>query len=150
MTRYPLSSSTSWTGRVAIAVIAVCFAAIGAASAAPATDRGLMSLDADGNDAVSRDEFLAAVRQQFQRIDKDGSGKASMSELRDFAMKQMRGGAQDPLFSRRGRPDLSFDRNGEVDFAGFSQALVRFRFDPLDADRDRSLSATEIAADRAR
>lgn len=150
MTRFPLSLSTSSAGRVAIAVV-VCFAAIGtAAGAAPATDRSLMSLDADGNGAVTRDEFLAAVRQQFQRIDKDRSGKVSMSELRDFAMKQMMGGAQDPLFSRRGRPDLSFDKAGEVDFAGFSQALLCFRFEPLDADRDGSLSAAEIAADRAR
>jgi Ca2+-binding EF-hand superfamily protein len=108
-----------------------------------------MSFDADGNGAVSRDEFLAAVRQQFQRIDRDRSGKVSMSELRDFAMKQRMGGAQDPLFSRRGRPDLSFDKDGEVDFAGFSQALLRFRFDPLDANRDGSMSASEIAADRA-
>jgi EF hand len=112
---------------------------------------GLMSLDADRNGSVSHAEFVSGMKRRFETIDKNGNGKATQSELRSYGMKQMMSAFKDPVFSReRGRPDLPFDKRGEIDFAGFSQAMTRFRFDPLDSDGDRVLSSQEIAATPSR
>ncbi len=130
-------------------IVAGVFAA-GVATAAAAAEPApsLMSFDTDKNNAVSRLEFVSALRTRFGKIDKNTNGKVTQSELRGFAMKQMMGSSKDPIFSReQGRPDVPFDRKGEVDFTGFSQALNRFRFDPVDTDRDGILSAAEIRAD---
>lgn len=112
---------------------------------------GLLSLDADRNGSVSRAEFVSEMKKRFETIDKNGDGMATRSELRSYGMKQMMSASEDPVFSRdRGRPDVPFDKKGEIDFAGFSQAMTRFRFDPVDTDGDRVLSSKEIAAKPSR
>jgi Ca2+-binding EF-hand superfamily protein len=108
---------------------------------------GLMAFDADNDGSVSHLEFVAEMKTRFDTIDKNRNGKVTQSELRSYGMKQMMSASKDPVFSRgQGRPDVPFDKKGEVDFAAFSQAMTRFRFDPVDADRDRILSAQEIKA----
>jgi Ca2+-binding EF-hand superfamily protein len=134
------------------AMVAGFFAA-GIATSAFAADpaASLMSFDTDRNDSVSHAEFVSALKQRFDNMDKNANGKVTSSELRGFAMKQMMGSTRDPIFSRQqSRPDLPFGKNGEIDFIGFSQAITRFRFDPVDTDRNRILSAAEISANATR
>ncbi len=116
------------------------------AANAPAS---LMSFDADKNGSVSHAEFLSEMKARFEKIDKNANGKVTQSELRSYGMKQMMSASKDPVFSReQGRPNVPFDKKGEVDFAAFSQAMTQFRFDPLDTNRDRVLSSQEIKASR--
>lgn len=118
-----------------------------AADAAPS----LIVLDADRNGSVSHAEFVSEMKTRFAKIDKNANGKVTQSELRSYGMKQMMSASKDPVFSREhGRPDVPFDKRGEVDFAAFAQAMTRYRFDPVDADGDRSLSAQEIGAKASR
>lgn len=115
------------------------------AAAAPGNAAGLESLDADRDGFVARAEFVRALRERFDRIDGDRNGRIARSEMRSFGMRQMTSANKDPVFSRdRKRPEIPFDGNGEVDFAAFSQAMLRQRFDPSDRDRDGRLSAAEI------
>lgn len=118
-----------------------------AADAAP----GLFALDADRNGSVSHDEFVSAMKARFGKIDRSGNGKVTPSELRGYGMQQMMSASRDPVFARdRGRPEVPFDKNGEVDFPAFSLAMTRLRFDPVDTDRDRILSSEEIKAETPR
>lgn len=139
-----MKQTIGFKSSIAAGVLAACVAT--AAAAADPTP-GLMSLDTDKNNAVSHAEFVSALKQRFDKMDKNTNGKVTQSELLSFGMKQMRGSSKDPIFSRaQGRPDVPFDKNGEVDFKAFSEALTRFRFDPVDSNRDRVLSAAEINA----
>jgi Ca2+-binding EF-hand superfamily protein len=126
-------------------------AAIAAASLlfvdfATAASPSLMSLDTDRDGFVVRDEFTAALRQRFDTMDSDRSGRVSKSELRGFAFRQMTASIRDPLFasaggSRPGKPP--FEVKDEMDFESFSRDLMRMRFDTLDRDRDGRLSVAE-------
>jgi hypothetical protein len=90
------------------AMVAGFFAA-GIATSAFAADpaASLMSFDTDRNDSVSHAEFVSALKQRFDNMDKNANGKVTSSELRGFAMKQMMGSTRDPIFSRQqSRPDL--------------------------------------------
>jgi hypothetical protein len=132
----------------ATGIFAACVATA-AAAVNPAPS--LMSLDIDNNSAVSHAEFVSALKMRFDKMDKNANGKVTRSELFGFGMKLMSGSSKDPIFSReQGRPDVPFDKNGEVDFKAFSDALTRFRFDPVDTNRDRVLSAAEINAGTSR
>jgi hypothetical protein len=127
-------------------------AAIAAASLlfahhAMAASLTLMSFDVDRDGYVARTEFIAALRQRFDGMDGDRSGRVSKSELRGFAFKQMTASPRDPLFapprgSRLAKPP--FEAKDEMDFETFSRDLMRVRFDPLDRDRDGRLSAVEV------
>jgi hypothetical protein len=143
-----MTQSTVFLHPFAAGIFAASIATV-AAAADPAAS--LMSFDTDRNNSVSQAEFVSALKERFDKMDKNANGKVTQSELRSFGMKQMMSSSKDPIFSReQGRPDVAFDNNGEVDFKGFSQALTRFRFDPVDTNHDRVLSAAEINAKTAR
>ena len=115
---------------------------------ASASSPTLMSFDTDRDGYLARAEFIAVVRQRFDGMDSDRSGRVSKSELRSFAFKQMTAPNRDPLFahpagSRPAKPP--FDAKHEIDFDTFSRHLMRVRFDSLDHNRDGRVSAAEVA-----
>jgi len=68
---------------------------LGSQSALP----GPFAIDADGDNRLSRAEFLAEFRRQFARIDKNGDGAVTRAELLTVRNPAMR-----PLWDRNGRP----------------------------------------------
>jgi hypothetical protein len=68
---------------------------LGSQSALP----GPFAIDADGDNRLSRAEFLAEFRRQFTRLDKNGDGAVSRAELLTVRNPNMR-----PLWDRNGRP----------------------------------------------
>lgn len=131
-------------GRSFSAIIAA--AAFSFAKVSTAASSSLMGLDTDRDGFVVRIEFMTALRQRFDAMDTDRSGRVSKSELRGFAFKQMTASVPDPLFAQIGgarpiRPPLG--GKDEMDFESFSGDLMRMRFDPLDRNRDGRLSASE-------
>ncbi len=68
---------------------------LGSQSALP----GPYSIDADGDDRLSREEFAAEFGRQFVRLDKDADGAVSHAELLTIRNPQLR-----PVFDRQGRP----------------------------------------------
>jgi hypothetical protein len=68
---------------------------LGSQSALP----GPFAIDADGDNRLSRDEFLAEFRRQFARLDKSADGIVSRAEL-----LTVRNPALAPLWDRNGRP----------------------------------------------
>jgi len=68
---------------------------LGSQSALP----GPFAIDADGDNRLSREEFLAEFRRQFARLDKSGDGAVSRAEL-----LTVRNPAMAPMWDRNGRP----------------------------------------------
>jgi hypothetical protein len=125
----------------------IAAAVLSFANVSTAVSSSLMGLDTDHDGFVVRIEFMTALRQRFDAMDTDRSGRVSKSELRGFAFKRMTASAPDPLFAQPGgarpiRPPLG--GKDEMDFETFSHDLMRMRFDPLDRDRDGRLSASEV------
>ena len=108
----------------------------------------LEQYDTDGDGYVSRDEFAAAAKRLFDRIDQDHSGHVTKARLRSFAMRQMFSGDRDPLFAPPqggGRPPFP---DGDIDWPSFKRIIVDGRFAALDADHDGRLSAAELTSGR--
>jgi hypothetical protein len=68
---------------------------LGSQSALP----GPFAIDADGDNRLSREEFLAEFRRQFTRLDKNKDGAVSRAEL-----LTVHNPAMAPLWDRDGRP----------------------------------------------
>jgi hypothetical protein len=68
---------------------------LGSQSALP----GPFAIDADGDNRLTREEFLAEFRRQFARLDKGKDGAVSRAEL-----LTVRNPAMAPLWDRNGRP----------------------------------------------
>lgn len=68
---------------------------LGSQSALP----GPFAIDADGDNRLSRDEFLAEFKREFTRLDKSRDGAVSRAELLTVRNPNMR-----PLWDRNGRP----------------------------------------------
>jgi hypothetical protein len=80
---------------------------LGSQSALP----GPFAIDADGNDRLSRAEFLAEFARQYQRFDRDSDGAVSHAEL-----LTMRNPSLPPVRERGGRS--VFRPNGSPDYPG--------------------------------
>lgn len=74
---------------------------LGSQSALP----GPFAIDADGDNRLSREEFLAEFRRQFARLDKSADGAISRAEL-----LTVRNPAMAPLWDRNGRPIRARER----------------------------------------
>lgn len=68
---------------------------LGSQSALP----GPFAIDADGDNRISREEFLAEFRRQFARLDKNGDGAISHAELLTIRTPRLA-----PVLDRDGRP----------------------------------------------
>ncbi|AOZ68915.1 hypothetical protein LPB142_05940 [Rhodobacter xanthinilyticus] len=117
---------------------AVAFVAAPALAAPPS----FQSLDADGNGALSRQEFLAIRQAVFVRADRDGSQSLEAAEF-EAAQAAISGGAP-----ARGQGFAALDRNGDgrVTLAEFTANTPGF--DRADRDGNGTLSPAEF--DRVR
>lgn len=68
---------------------------LGSATALP----GPFAIDTDGDNRLSRDEFMAEFRRQFTRLDRNADGAISHAEL-----LTVRGPRLAPVLNRDGRP----------------------------------------------
>lgn len=85
-------------------IMAAAFAILGAPSAFADHHGGhkLDKFDADGNGAISKEEFMKSAEERFSKMDTDGSGEISKEEGR--AMKEkMRAKMQEYMEKRRDR-----------------------------------------------
>jgi Ca2+-binding EF-hand superfamily protein len=109
--------------------------------AAPALaegDRLLAGLDANGDGAISRPEFLVLRQQMFARIDADGSGTVTEAEVAaaEAAMAKRRQRQVRDLWSQ------DADGDGELTLAEYTSSTPGF--DRADRDGDGVLSGAEI------
>ena len=83
-------------------------------------------LDTTGNDYVTQDEFVAAAKRRFAKLDRNGDGKLTPDELR-FG-RGWKGG------------------NGATQGSGKGAAFAAQRFEKLDANHDGFVTADEYVA----
>ncbi len=74
---------------------------LGSQSALP----GPFAIDADGDNRLSRDEFMAEFRRNFLRLDKNADGAVTRAEL-----LTVKNPAMHPLWDRNGRPIRNRER----------------------------------------
>ena len=120
----------------------------------PPPGGGMMRADANRDGTITRAEMVAEADARFAAMDTDKDGKVTAAE-RDAARDAMRaqrrdgaggggargGGGMGMSMGMRGDPDGVLTRAEAVQRAGA-------RFDRLDANRDGSLDAGELAAAR--
>ena len=125
---------------------AACLAVMAGSSAEAAPRKSGAALDkadADHDGYVTRDEFRAARLAQFDRLDRNGDGVATLSEFPRLA-KSNRPQAQKlkALIDHADR-----DGDGRVTRAEFVDGPA-LAFDRADRDQDDRLSRDEVAAVR--
>jgi hypothetical protein len=98
----------------------------------------VVSVDANGDHATSREEMIAGVRRTFKQHDENADGALSLIELSYWGETE--------LGDRGATPgQYDFDANGDdrVSAAEFEATLLRW-FDRADADKSASLVRSEL------
>jgi Ca2+-binding EF-hand superfamily protein len=103
-------------------------------------DAAFVRLDADGNGAISRTEFLALREAMFLRIDTDASTTLSAAEI-EAARQDLPAGRRPPESDRIWTRDT--DGDGQLTLAEYRSATPGF--DRADRNRDGSLSPAEFS-----
>lgn len=141
-------------------LLATAMAVLGAgpslAQAPPAAPRGAAAfqrMDGNRDGQVTREEYLAALRQRFEAADANRDGGLSPEEFDSF-LRAGRGGqaaaAAQPDARRQARfARLDSNRDGRLSF-GELQPMLERRFVRLDSNRDGAVTAEEARASRRR
>jgi len=139
-----------------LAAMAVLGAAPALAQTPPAAPRGgagfqRMHTNRDGQ--VTREEYLAALRQRFDAADANRDGGLSLEEFDSFLRPGRRAGqagAVQPDARRQARfARLDTNRDGRLSFEEVQPVLER-RFTRLDTNRDGTVTAEEARTNRRR
>jgi hypothetical protein len=131
-------------------LISLCHGAAALAQAAPAGPAApsrpyMMRADGNGDDRVSRDEYIAFAGRQFKRLDSDGDGAVLRAEVEKAA---------DRIAARiKARMLRQFTRNdgdgdGKVLKTQIENAAAG-RFAELDGDQDGLLQPSDFARGRS-
>lgn len=100
-------------------------------------------LDAAGNGYVTQDEFVAAARKRFARLDRNGDGKLTPDELGSGRGGHAGSGTRAQRAQHR-FDKLDANHDGVVSAEEFGAAAIA-RFKALDAAGDGRVTAAEIA-----
>ena len=105
---------------------------------------GLMRrLDTAGNGYVTQDEFVAAARTRFAKLDRNGDGKLTPDEL-SFDQGDKTASAKREQFAQRRFDKLDANHDGVVTASEYVAAAVA-RFKEMDVSGTGRLTADEIA-----
>jgi len=124
----------------AVAIAAIAGSSLVQAHDGPAHDRDdnrrlidVATIDVNGDETVSRDEFVLVQTERFEKLDRNGDGYLTFAELRAHRMDN----AQRP---RRAENRARFDKAGRSMRRGGNPVQL------ADTDGDNQLSRAEFAA----
>jgi|GEM_PF-3316351 len=100
----------------------------------------LRAADSNGDETVTRAEFLAHAKTQWTKMDRDRSGVFTREDLPAFARGKW---DADPLAALRRRADSN--RDGRLSYGEYRARHAR-SFEIADNDRDGRVSQSELRA----
>lgn len=128
--------------KLLISILAAGLAVVTAGAGAHPYDKdALGKFDSNGDGKVTREEFLAASKERFERMDADKNGKISSEELRSYMIERRDARIQDK-FKR-----IDADNDGNVsrdEYLEHKRRQAEQHFSRMDADGDGKLTTAEF------